>query len=235
MQQYRSMDTTTQRAEVLNAFMRGVYTWMTLGLGITAALAWIIGNALGVDFLRANPQAMYIFYGLLIGELVLVFTLSAAIHKISAATATGMFLLYSALNGVTLAPIVMVYAQAAIFKAFITTAGMFGAMSIYGLTTKKDLTSMGSFLIMGLFGLIIAMVVNLFMASAAVDFAISILGVLIFAGLTAFDTQRMRLMGEQAPRDAQTLQKGRIMGALTLYLDFINLFLFLLRLFANRE
>ena len=156
------------------------------------------------------------------------------IRHMSGSQATAMFMAYSALTGVTFSILPIIYPAVAIAKAFVTTAGMFGAMSIYGMTTKRDLTGVGSFAIMGLFGLIIAMLVNIFLQSAAMDFVISGLGVVIFTLLTAYDTQKLKVMGESAPaNDGTAVRRGVILGALTLYLDFINLFLFLLRFFGG--
>ena len=225
---------TSSRAEITNAFMRGVYLWMCIGLAVTAVLAFAtLSFAPLANFVFASQ---YTFYGLLIAEVLLVIALSAAIHKLSAFAATGMFILYSALNGMTLSAILLVYTQQSVFSAFLTTAGMFGAMSIYGLVTKRDLTGMGSFMMMGLFGIIIAMVVNMFVGSSMLDLGISILGVFIFLGLTAYDTQSLRNMGESAPMDdALAIRRGTIIGALKLYLDFINIFIMLLRIFGDRR
>jgi len=229
---YRSMPTSQSRVEVVNAFMRGVYGWMSLGLLVTAAVSMFVATS------PAIRQAVFgnqiIFFGLIIAELALVVGLSAAINRLSAGTASGLFMLYSALNGVTLSSIFLVYAQATIFKAFLVTGGMFGAMSLYGLMTKRDLTGLGSFMFMGLIGIIIASVVNIFTKSAMMDFIISCVGVLVFTGLTAYDTQKLKVMGEMAPADdATAVRRGAILGALTLYLDFINLFLMMLRLFGG--
>ena len=225
---------TSSRSEVTNAFMRGVYVWMALGLAVTAVLAYA---TLYVPALRNFVySSRYVFYGLLIGELALVWILSANIHKFSSFTATTMFLAYSALNGMTLSVVMIVYTSQSVYTAFLTAAGMFGAMSVYGLVTKRDLTGMGSFLMMGLFGIIIAMIVNIFVGSDVLNLGISIIGVLIFMGLTAFDTQAIRNMGETAPMDdALAIRRGSIIGALKLYLDFINMFLFLLRIFGDRR
>lgn len=232
MANYGSMPRTQARAEVMNAFMRGVYGWMTAGLGVTAALAFLIAGSPALAQLFWGNSILLI--GIIIAEVGLVFAISGAIHRMSAGTATGLFLLYSALNGITLSVIFAAYAPAAIFKAFVTTAGMFGAMSVYGLTTKKDLTSWGSFLFMGLIGMFIAMLVNIFLQSPMMHFVISIVGVIVFTGLTAYDTQQLRQMGESAPHDdATAIRRGSILGALRLYLDFINLFLMLLRLFGG--
>ncbi len=225
---------SASRAEITNAFMRGVYLWMTIGLAVTAFFAYA---TLGTETLfRLVFSSQYVFFGLIIAELVIVFTLSAAVHKLSSFAATSLFILYSVLNGITLSAVLLVYTSQSVFTAFLTTAGMFGAMSLYGLVTKRDLTGMGSFMMMGLFGLIIAMVVNMFLGSGTLDLAISVLGVIIFLGLTAYDTQALRNMGESAPMDdALAIRRGTIIGALKLYLDFINIFLMLLRLFGDRR
>ena len=229
----RNQDTVITRPEAVNAFMRGVYLWMSIGLAVTALLAYAAITA----FSRYELfQYRYVFFGLIIAEFLLVIALSSAIHRMSAFTATALFLLYSGLNGVTIAPVLLVYTNASVFQAFLTAAGMFGAMSVYGMVTQRNLTGMGSFMMMGLFGIIIAMVVNIFVQSSALSLGISILGVFIFLGLTAYDTQKLRVMGESAPMDDQTaVQRGAILGALTLYLDFINIFLFLLRLMGDRR
>ena len=229
---YQSVSTTRARSEVLNAFMRGVYTWMTFGLLLTAAIAWFVSNSEPIVNLIYGNQIL--FFGLIIAELGLVVGISAGIRKLSAGMASGLFLLYSALNGVTLSFVFLVYTQASIFQAFVVCAGMFGAMSVYGLTTKKDLTSWGSFLFMGLIGIIIASVVNMFLQNSMMHFVISVIGVIVFIGLTAYDTQKLKMMGESMPEgDATAVRRGTILGALTLYLDFINLFLMLLRLFGG--
>jgi FtsH-binding integral membrane protein len=224
----------SQTKEITNVFLRGVYLWMTIGLAITTLAAWIV---LGSNsFLYTLYTTPVLLYGLIIAELVLVVVLVKALPKLSASTATAMFVVYSAMSGITLAPILSLYTNASIAATFFTCAGMFGAMTAYGLVTKRDLTSMGSFMTMGLIGLIIAMIVNIFLNSSALGFAISVIGVIIFTGLTAYDTQKLRAMGESAPMDdATAIRRGTIMGALTLYLDFINLFLMLLRLLGTRR
>ena len=166
----------------------------------------------------------------------LVIYLSAAMHKLSAGAATGFFMLYAALMGIFLGPVLLVYTHSSVTQAFVVTAGMFGGMSLYGTVTKRDLTGMGSFLIMGLWGIILASIVNIFLRNSARDFAISVIGVIVFAGLTAYDTQKLRAMGESAPLDdSLAIRRGAILGALSLYLDFVNMFLMLLRLFGNRN
>lgn len=228
------MTTTRARAEVLGVFMRGVYKWMSVGLAVTAAAAFLVAGSPAAQQVIIGNQI--VFFGLIIGQLGLVVGLSAAINRLSAATASGLFLLYSGLNGLTLSVVLLAYTGESVFMTFVICAGMFGAMSIYGMTTKKDLTGMGSFLFMGLIGIILASVVNIFMQSSAMHFVISVLGVIIFTGLTAYDTQKLRAMGETMPADdATAVQRGTILGALTLYLDFINLFLMLLRLFGTRR
>ncbi|UZP68869.1 Bax inhibitor-1/YccA family protein [Desulfovibrio mangrovi] len=221
-----------RRGELVNAFMRGVYGWMTAGLGVTALTALAVASSETMLQLIFGNAMMTIM--LFIGQIGLVMYLSARINKLSGSAATGLFLAYSALNGVTLSAILLVYAQSTIFNAFFTAAGMFAAMSIYGMTTKKDLTGMGQFMMMGLFGLIIASIINMFLGSGPMDMIISLIGVVIFAGLTAYDSQKLRYMGETMPLGDETaIRRGSILGALTLYLDFINLFLFLLRLFGG--
>lgn len=228
MTEYRQLSTAQTRVEVLNGFMRGVYQWMAAGLGLTAAAAYMTSTSQPLmEFIFGNTMVLML---LIIAELGLVVAVSAGIRRMSAGTATGLFMLYSGLNGVTLSAILTVYTAASIFSTFIVCSGMFIAMSVYGMTTKKDLTSWGSFLFMGLIGIILASVVNIFLRSPMLDFAVSGIGVIVFVGLTAYDTQKLRAMGETAPADdATAVRRGTILGALTLYLDFINLFLMLLR------
>ncbi len=231
-QQYPSMDYSRSKVEVVNAFMRGVYGWMTLGLGLTAVTAYLTSTS------QAMLQLIYgnhfVLFGLMIGTIILVMVISTGINKMAPSTATGLFLLYSGLMGVMLSSVFIVYTGATLMSAFAVSAGMFGAMSLYGLVTKKDLTSWGSFLFMGLIGIVIAMVVNIFLKSAMMDFVVCCIGVLVFTGLTAYDTQRLKVMGETAPAgDTAAVRRGTILGALTLYLNFINLFLMILRLMGG--
>jgi uncharacterized protein len=234
MAEFRNMTTTTTTAktEVLNAFMRGIYAWMSAGLGLTALTAFYVANTPSIQqAVFSSPMLLIV---LIVAQLGIVVAISAAVHKLSAAAATGLFMFYSGLNGVTLSIIFVVYTTASITTAFVVCAGMFGAMSLYGLTTKKDLTSWGSFLFMGLIGIILASVVNIFLRNPIMHFVISGVGVLVFVGLTAYDTQKLQRMGESAPMgDSLALRRGTILGALTLYLDFINLFLMLLRFFGQ--
>ncbi|MGL4722141.1 MAG: Bax inhibitor-1/YccA family protein [Desulfovibrionaceae bacterium] len=214
-----------------NIYMRGVYRWMTVGLFLTAICSFFMISSGLVSII--SPTAVML---LLFVELGLVFYFIGKIQKLSARNATAIFITYSALNGITFAPLMYMYTASSVVGVFVITAGMFGAMSLYGMYTKKDLTSFGSFLIMGLVGVIIASIVNIFLQSSALYFAISYLGVFIFLGLTAYDTQKLKEFSRGAPSDSpELLQKGVIMGALTLYLDFINLFIYLLRILGVRK
>jgi hypothetical protein len=232
MADFRTYSTPKVRTEVLNVFMRGVYQWMAIGLGLTALVAYFVASSPTlIQAIFGNPL---LFWGLIIGELLLVVGISGGITRLSASAATSLFLVYSGLNGITLSAVLLIYTATSIASTFVVCAGMFAAMSIYGLTTKKDLTSWGSFLFMGLVGIILTSIVNIFLKSPAVHFVISGIGVIIFVGLTAYDTQKLKVMGESAPLDdSLAMRRGTILGALTLYLDFINLFLMLLRFFGQ--
>jgi FtsH-binding integral membrane protein len=222
------------RAEALGAFMRGVYGWMAAGLGLTAVVSVAMASSPATLQLVIGTPLKWV---LLIAMLVMPLVLSARISRMSAGTATGMFLVYSSVVGAALSPIFIAYTASTIASAFAVSAGMFLAMSVYGLVTKRDLTSWGSFLIMGLWGLILATLVNFLLKSSALAMLLNYVGVLVFVGLTAYDTQRLKDMGSYAPmNDATAIRRGSILGALTLYLDFINLFLIMLRLFSgNRD
>jgi FtsH-binding integral membrane protein len=210
-------------------FFASVYRWMTLGLVVTAAVAWVTASALASG---AIPFNKWIFYGLMFAEVGLVIAISAMVNRLSAAAAGGLFLLYSALNGATLSIILLMYTGTSVGLAFGVTAGTFGAMSVYGTVTKKDLTSWSSFLMMGLFGVVIAGLVNMFLQSSAMSFVISCAAVVVFTGLTAYDTQKLRVFAREG---GGSVAAAPIAGALTLYLDFINLFLALLRLLGDRR
>jgi hypothetical protein len=233
MQPYPVVGTTVAR-EASASFILKVYNWMTMGLAITALVALAIEMIVPEvrDFMLVN---YYIFWGLLIMELVLVWGLSAAINKLPAVLATLIFLFYAALNGVTFSVIFLVYQLGSIAYTFFITAAMFGAMSVFGYVTKIDLTKVGGFLMMGLVGLIIASVVNIFVASSTLDWLISYIGVFIFVGLTAYDTQKIKNMSMNVESASEEGNKASIMGALALYLDFINLFLLLLRIMGRRR
>ena len=210
--------------------MRKVYTWMTLALLITGVTAF--GVASSPTLFMSLSKMMW---GLIIAELALVFILSGAINRLSLGTATLMFIGYSVLNGAMLSSIFLVYEPMVIAKVFFITAGTFGAMAVYGYTTKKDLTSMGKILFMALIGLIIATVVNMFLKSPGFDYILSYIGVAIFIGLTAWDSQKIKEMLQTQYDMCEGAQKLALLGALTLYLDFINLFLYLLRIFGNNR
>ncbi len=220
--------------EVFKTVMRRVYLWMALGLLVTTGAALATALTPIGTLIFSN---IYIFYGLMLGELVLVMVLSAGIQKLHPALAGVMFFAYAGLNGITLSAIFLVYQLGSIGMAFLVAACLFGAMSLIGYSTKKDLTSWSGFLMMGLIGLVIAMVVNIFLASSGLDWVISIVGVFLFLGLTIFDTQRIKRMTVQSMQlgDEAVAMKMGILGALKLYLDFINIFLFLLRFFGRRR
>ena len=212
----------------VSIYMRQVYMWMTAGLAITAVTAFAVASS--PDLQMAILGNMAIMIALIVAQFGLVIALSAAVHKMSATTATAVFIAYSALTGLTLSSIFVVYPIGSIANAFLTATGTFLAMSVYGTVTRRDLTGMGNFLIMGLFGIIIASIVNIFLASSMMDFVISCIGVLIFTGLTAYDTQKLRQIYAYYAGDAELAEKASIYGALTLYLDFINIFLYVVRL-----
>ncbi len=209
--------------------MAAVYRWMTLGLGLTAVVA--TGVAGSETLLGAIVGNRILFYGLILAELGLVIGISAAVNRLSAAAAGGLFLLYSALNGATLSIVLLAYTGTSVALAFVSTAGTFAAMSLYGTLTRRDLTSWGSFLFMGLIGVVLASVVNIFLRSSMVSWVVSCMGVLVFTGLTAYDTQKLRAFARAGGGAAA----APVSGALSLYLDFVNLFLSLLRLFGNRR
>ncbi|ADY12918.1 Bax inhibitor-1/YccA family protein [Sphaerochaeta globosa] len=213
--------------------LKNVYLWMTAGLGLTALVAFFVAS--NPSLLRALVGNTLGFLLIVVGQFALVFYLSARLDRMSQSSAIGAFLAYSALNGIMLSTLFAVYAGVVIYKTFFTTALMFGGMSLYAMTTKRDLNKIGSYLVMGLWGLIIASLINMFFRSSGLDYLISFIGVGIFLGLTAWDTQKIIRMNEQygSAIDEETFTKLSIIGALSLYLDFLNLFLFLLRIFGR--
>ena len=215
------------------ALMRKVYVWMTLALMITGATAYGVATSPGIQMALFSNQLL--FWGLVIAEFALVISISAAINRLSLTTATLMFVLYSVINGAMLSSIFLIYTMSSIASVFFITAGTFGVMALIGYTTKKDLTSMGRILFMALIGIIIATVVNIFLKSSGLQMIVSYLGVLIFVGLTAYDSQKIKNMLQMAPDASEASQKLALLGALTLYLDFVNLFIYLLRIFGRRE
>ncbi len=234
MQPYPVMEGTTTTSEIQASFVLKVYNWMTMGLALTALVALAIEMVLpGIRWVMLeNP---IIFYGLLILELAIVWGLSAAINKLPAFVATLIFLAYAALNGLTFSIIFLVYSMGSIAYTFFITAAMFGATSVFGFVTKMDLSRFGGIMMMALIGLIIASVVNIFVASSTLDWIISYAGVIIFVGLTAYDTQKIKNMSVGIDSSSEEGGRASIMGALALYLDFINLFLFLLRILGRRR
>jgi FtsH-binding integral membrane protein len=227
---------TLQKTQVqvrVNSFVRSVYNWMAIGLGLTGVVAYSVANM--PEIRNVIFGSGIVFFGLIIAQLALVFMLSTRIYRMQAGTATLLFLLYSALNGATLSSIFLAYAQSSITSTFFVCSATFVACSIYGWTTRRDLTSISGFLTMGLIGIVIASLVNLFFQSSAVSTIVSYIGVLVFVGLTAYDTQDIKNMAMSQPADIDSgaVRKGAILGALKLYLDFINLFLMLLRIFGS--
>ncbi|MCI6551359.1 MAG: Bax inhibitor-1/YccA family protein [Prevotella sp.] len=218
----------------LPVLMRKVYLWMTLALAITAVTAYGVATSPGLMMAIYTNKA--IMWGLIIGELALVISVTAAIRRLSLTTATLLFVLFSVINGAMLSSIFAVYSPMLITKVFLITAGTFGIMALYGYTTKRDLTSIGRLLFMGLIGIIIATLVNVFFVkSPGMDLIISYIGVLIFVGLTAWDTQKIKQMLAMQTDVDESAQKIALLGALSLYLDFINLFLYLLRIFGRSD
>jgi FtsH-binding integral membrane protein len=231
----------------LRAYMIRVYNYMASGVALTGVVSWLTYQAAGGDAIQIagghvtglTSFGQAIFGGpltivLFLGTLGIVFFMSFRINKLQASTALGLFMLYAGLLGLMLSSVFLAYTGASITRTFFISAASFGALSLYGYTTQRDLSPIGSFLIMGVFGLVIAMLVQMWLQSAGLDFAISALGVLIFAGLTAWDTQRIKEM-YSAQDDGTVAGRKAVMGALSLYLDFINLFLFLLRFMGDRR
>ncbi len=222
---------------VARTFLSGVFGWMFLALSITAATSWLFASSPAFIGSMYNATGGMTLLGwiIMLAPLGFVIWMSIGYYKYSASTLALLFIIYSILMGMSLSFIFLAYTGASIAKTFLITAGMFGTMAVVGYTTKTDLTKFGSILFMGLIGIIIASVVNMFMRSGTLDYIISFLGVLIFTGLTAWDVQKLKRIGSGAVEGAENTRKMTIMGALTLYLDFINLFLFLLRFFGNRR
>lgn len=217
---------------VARGFIVKVYGWMTLALIITGIVA--IATAANPDFV-ATISSTPAMVALVVGQLVLVVVLSAAIRKLSASIATGLFIVYSALTGLTFSMLFLIYTGSSIAQVFFITAGTFGLVSAYGYVTKRDLTSIGNLLFMALIGLIVASIVNIFLNSALFDWILTFVGIIIFVGLIAYDTQRIKRMSAGLGEDGEMYQKAAVFGALALYLDFINLFIRLLRIFGRQR
>jgi uncharacterized protein len=218
-------------AERVTAFLRTVYGWMFVGLGVTAAVAYAVAGSAAIMQTIASNRILFV--GALIAELGLVFYLSARVQNLTPNAATMLFLLYSALNGVTLSVLLLAYTGSSIATTFVVTAGMFGALAVFGSTTKRSLVGAGQFFFMGLVGLVLASVIGLFWHNDALQFLISVVGVIVFTGLTAWDAQRLKHMAAGLPQARSG--SYAILGALSLYLNFINLFLILLRFQGGRR
>jgi len=220
-------------SQSISVYLRKVYNWMAVALMLTGFVAYYVaGSETLIQIIVGNK---ILFFGLLIGELVLVGYISKRINRISSYNATLLFLLYAVLNGLTFAVIFLIYTSESISSTFLITAGTFGAMSAYGYFTKQDLTKIGNMAYMALIGIIIASIVNFFMQSTMMHWVITYLGVAIFVALTAYDTQKLKRIAMNGFENEENMEKSAILGALTLYLDFINLFLFLLRIFGGRK
>ena len=222
--------TALDTAERVTTFLKAAYGWMCAGLLVTAVVAWMLASSESLLFSIVRSPLIWVLF---IGELGLVFYLSARVHRIAPGTAAGLFLGYSALNGITFAAILFIYTRESIATTFFVTASMFGALALYGTTTRRSLAGMGQFLFMGLIGIVIASVVGIFWHNDGFQFLLSFLGVILFTALTAYDAQRLKAMAVALP-EGQTGSYA-IVGALSLYLDFINLFLFLLRFLGGRR
>ena len=218
-------------AERVSAFLTKVYGWMCIGLGITAVVAFLVAGSPAL--VRSLVTNQLVFFALVLIELGLVFFLSARVQSLTPATAAGLFVAYSALNGVTLSMILLAYTGASVATTFVVTSGMFGALAFFGTTTKRSLAGAGQFFFMGLIGLVLASIVGMFWHNDALQFLITVVGVIVFTGLTAWDAQRLKQMGAELPEG----QSGAyaVVGALSLYLNFVNLFLMLLRLQGRRD
>jgi uncharacterized protein len=216
---------------VMGKFFNAVYAWMCAGLGVTALVAWSTANSPDLRSMAQSPAVLLAF----VVELGLVFVISGAINRINAAVATSLFMVYSALNGFVLSGLFLRYSMDSLGGTFLITAGAFGVMSLYGYVTKADLTRLGSLLFMALIGIVLASLVNIFLHSSLLYWGVTYLGVLVFVGLTAYDTQRLKMIAAQTANNPALANRMAVVGSLMLYLDFINLFLMLLRLMGNRR
>ena len=234
MDRFPRSESIVQARSGLQTYMAQVYGWMTVGLLLTAFIAWYAANSSA--FMELLYTNRIFFFGLVIAQLAVVFVLSGLVNRLSAGVMTTLFMLYSVLTGLTLSSIFIIYTASSIASTFVVTGGMFGVMSLWGYTTKRDLSGWGNLLFMALIGIILASLVNFWLKSEALMWAVTYIGVVVFVGLTAYDTQKLKNIGEQIDvRDSSNLRKYSILGALTLYLDFINLVLMLLRILGNRR
>lgn len=226
----RSMDASVDQG--LRSYMLGVYNYMGLGVALTAIVAFFVSQSPALlNALFSGPQAFIV----MLAPLGFVMVLSFGINKLSGTATQALFWVFAAVMGLSLSTIFIAYTGTSIARVFMATTASFAGLSLWGYTTKRDLTAMGSFLIMGLIGIVVASLINIFVQSSMMEFVISCVGVLVFAGLTAYDTQKIKENYYVAAQSPEMMKKVSVMGALSLYLDFINLFLMLLRLFGNRE
>ena len=234
---YNYVQEQTGTMPVAKTFLSGVFMWMFLAMSLTAATAWLFASTPSLISLLINAEGGMSITGwiVMLAPLGLVLWMSAGFQRLSASTMVIIFVGYSILMGASLSFIFLIYTGASIAKTFLITSAMFGVMAVVGYTTKTDLSKFGSIMFMGLIGIIIASVINMFMRSPMMDYIISFIGVLVFTGLTAYDVQKLKRIGANVSGETESARKLTIMGALTLYLDFINLFLFLLRFFGNRR
>lgn len=235
MNQYLSQSQAVEApysSELTRKFLLNVYNWMAMGLAVTGLIAFGVAGSQFSYTLASSPM---LYFGLAIVQIGIVFGLSAAINKIPSGVAIGAFFLYSALTGLTFSIIFLVFTGASIASTFLICAGMFAAVSVFGYVTKRDLSKVGTYMFMALIGLIIASVVNIFLQSSTLTWIMSIVGVIVFTGLTAYDTQKIKQMSQSTDFDSEQGKKAAVLGALALYLDFINLFMFLLNFLGNRR
>jgi FtsH-binding integral membrane protein len=230
-ERYESAIPRAREAEIVAAFLRGVYGWMCGGLAITAATAWLVAGSPAI--VKAIITNQFLFWGLALAQLGIVFTLSSRVDRMAGSTASALFIIYSALTGVTLSFVLLLYTGQSVATTFVVAGGMFGALALYGTVTRRNLSGFGQFLFMGVIGLLLASVVGMFWHNDGLQFMISLVGVLVFAGLTVYDAQRLKDMA--LVTNIGSTSASTIVGALALYLDFINLFLFLLRFMGNRR
>jgi uncharacterized protein len=233
LENYNQQTIEIDSASISKAFVSNVFSYMTLALVISGVAAyWFAGSGMILRLLEGSSIMLWV---IMLAPLAMVMVMSFAFNKLSASALIALFIAYSLVNGISLSVIFLIYATATIAKVFFITAGLFATMAVIGYTTKTDLTKMGSILMMAVIGIVIASVVNMFMKSEAFDYIISCVGVLVFTGLVAYDTQKVKRIGAGVEYGSATASKLAIMGALSLYLDFINLFLFLLRIFGRRD
>lgn len=231
------LEKKTQAVPISKTFLASVFGWMFMGLALTAVTAWMVASSPAFMSALFNAKGSMTLLGwiVLLAPLGFVLLMSARVNRMAASTMAVLFVLFSVLLGMSLSFILLVYTGASIAKTFIIASGMFGVMAVVGYTTKTDLTRFGNIMIMGVVGLFIAMIVNMFMHSSGMDYIISFVGVLLFTGLTAYDVQKLKRIGAGMVEGVEETRKMTIMGALSLYLDFINLFLFLLRFFGDQR